>query len=356
MQLLATRPAPQGLHRDGGPPAPRSRLPVPPPVSAAPPAVSPVARAMGLVADELALSEQVLVDELRGGEAAVGAIGGYLAESGGKRLRPLITALGAKAVGFAGPLPRLMAVGEVLHLGSLLHDDVVDEADDRRGRPAAQHVFGNAGVILTGDVCLARAVLLAAEAGGLRPVTELSRVVVEMSEGEVLQLRHRGDLSLPLPAYWDIIERKSAALIAWCAAAGAWASGQAAAADALVAYGRGVGIAFQVTDDVLDYIGDPAVTGKARGRDLIERKLTLPLLFAMERDPDLRAALARPPAPEAVEALVERVIATGGPAEALAVARAQVEGAVGALLEQLPASPYREGLVALGHHLVERVR
>ncbi|MFM2244017.1 MAG: hypothetical protein RL071_91 [Pseudomonadota bacterium] len=366
MQLLATRPAPQGLHRDGGPPAPRSRAPS---GSAAPaasagngaPQASPVVRAMALVADELAAAEQVLVDELRGGEAAVAAIGGYLAEAGGKRLRPLLTALGARAVGFTGPLPRLMCVGEVLHLGSLLHDDVVDEADDRRGRPAAHRVFGNAGVILTGDVCLARAVLLAAEAGGLRPVTELGRVVVEMSEGEVLQLRHRGDLSLPLPAYWDIIERKSAALIAWCAAAGAWASDQGAAADALVAYGRGVGVAFQVTDDVLDYIGDPAVTGKARGRDLCERKLTLPLLLAIERDPELRGLLGHLPAPQALrpaelEALVERVIATGGPAEALAVARAQVEGAVGALHERLPPSPFREGLVALGHHLVERVR
>ena len=350
MQMHDTRPSPQGLHRNSGGPAPRSR------VQASPAALSPVARAMALVSDDLAAAEQVLNTELRGGGAAVAAIGGYLAESGGKRLRPLLTALGARAVGFSGPLPRLMAVGEVLHLGSLLHDDVVDEADDRRGRSAAHRVFGNAAVILTGDVCLARAVLLAAEAGGLRPVTELGRVVVEMSEGEVLQLRHRGDLSLPLPAYWDIIERKSAALIAWCAAAGAWAGGNAAAADALAAYGRGVGIAFQVTDDVLDYIGDPAVTGKARGRDLVERKLTLPLLMAFERDPELRGALARPTSAAEVDALVDRVVATGGPAEALAVARAQVEGAVTALNEALSPSPYRDGLVALGHHLVDRVR
>ena len=344
MDMLATRPAPQGLHRELAVGPPRGR-------------VSPVARCMALVADELEAAELLLSAQLREGEATVSAIGGYLALSGGKRLRPLLTALGARAVGYAGPLPALMCAGEVLHLGSLLHDDVVDEADERRGRPAAQRVFGNAGVILTGDVCLARAVMLAAEHGGLRAVTELSRVVVEMSEGEVIQLRHRGDLGLPLARYLEIIERKSAALISWCAAAGAWAAGDERGAEGLRRFGRGVGVAFQITDDVLDYVGDPAVTGKAVGRDLAERKLTLPLLYALQRDPGLRAAL--PEADLADEAalagLVARVVASGGPAEALRFARARVEGAVGAL-SVLPAGEHREGLEALGHHLVERVR
>jgi len=343
MDMVATRPEPQGLHRELSLGPPRGRI-------------SPVARCMALVADELDLAEGLLNSQLREGEATVSAIGGYLAVAGGKRMRPLLTALGARAAGFGGPLAALMCAGEVLHLGSLLHDDVVDEAEERRGRPAAQRVFGNAGVILTGDVCLARAVRLAAEHGGLRAVTELCHVVVEMSEGEVIQLRHRGDLDLPLPRYMEIIERKSAALISWCAAAGAWASGDERAADGLRRFGRGVGIAFQITDDVLDYVGDPALTGKAVGRDLAERKLTLPLLCALARDPGLRAALSATSGDERAQAaLLLRVVESGGPAEALRAARAQVEGAVGALSGLSP-GPHREALEELGWHLVERVR
>jgi octaprenyl-diphosphate synthase len=282
----------------------------------------------------------------------VEAVGRYLVEAGGKRLRPMLTALGAGAVGFRGDVPGLMCVGELIHLGSLLHDDVVDGAELRRGRPAGHHVFGNAATILTGDFCLARAVLLAAEAGGHRAVTELARAVTAMAEGEVLQLQRAGDLSTSLAAYLEMVDKKSAALIAWSAAAGAHAVGDAVAAAALERFGRGVGVAFQVTDDVLDYAEG---TGKRPGADIRERKLTLPLVYAMERIPDLRQRLSRAAPTEAeLPGLVAEIRVSGALELALDEARGRVEAAL-ACLDVLPSCAERGHLAALGTYLVDRV-
>ena len=319
--------------------------------------VSPLASCVNLVAEDLRQSEQHLQAMLVSSVPAVGAIGRYLADSGGKRLRPLLTGLAARAAGHTGDISRLMCAGELLHLGSLLHDDVVDDALERRGQPAAQHVFGNAGVILTGDVCLARSVQVAAEEGGHEAVLALTRVVAEMSEGEVIQLLNRSNLALPRAVYHDIIERKSAALISWCAAAGAWSAGNSAAVDGLARFGRAVGTAFQITDDVLDYAGQSSVTGKQVGRDLVERKVTLPLLIAFERDPRLAAAVAdSADTPDEVAALVQRVVATGAPSLALDAAREHVAQGIAALHEATPESAYRSALEALAHHLVDRVK
>lgn len=283
----------------------------------------------------------------------VASIGRYLAAAGGKRLRPMLTVLGAGAVGFRGDLPGLMCVAELIHLGSLLHDDVVDGADLRRGRAAAHTVYGNAATILTGDFCLARAVLLAGESGGHRAVVELARAVTAMAEGEVLQLQRAGNLHTTLDAYLEMIDKKSAALIAWAAAAGAYAVGDEAAATALERFGRGVGVAFQITDDVLDYADG---TGKRVGADLRERKLTLPLVHAMVRIPDLRERLsAHAPTEAELPGLVAEVRASGALDAALAEARSRVTDAL-AQLAVLPAGPDRDSLAVLGRFLVERVR
>jgi len=316
-----------------------------------------MAQCIALVGDELQRSEQHLRTMLASSVPAVGAIGHYLADSGGKRLRPLLTGLAARAAGHTGDISRLMCAGELLHLGSLLHDDVVDDATERRGQPAAHLAHGNAGVILTGDVCLARSVQVAAEEGGHEAVLALTRVVAEMSEGEVIQLLNRNNLALPRAVYDDIIERKSAALISWCAAAGAWAAGNGSAVDGLSRFGRAVGIAFQITDDVLDYAGDTALTGKQVGRDLIERKVTLPLLLAFERDPGLARAVAESSdTPAEVQSLVQRVVATGAPAHALELARKHVREGIAALQAATEPSACRDALEALAHHLVDRVK
>jgi octaprenyl-diphosphate synthase len=317
---------------------------------------SPLHAAVALVSDDLARAEQALAAALQSTVPAVSEIGQYLASAGGKRLRPLLTALGARAIGVQGDLTPLLNAGEILHLGSLLHDDVVDGGLERRGKPAAHTVYGNAGAVLTGDFCLARAVLLAAEGGGEAAVVELSRVVTRMAEGEVTQLLHAGAVELPLDVYFDIIEAKSAALISWCAQAGALASGDTRAAPALAAYGRAVGIAFQISDDVLDYRGSLEATGKRPGVDLLEGKLTLPLLLAVERSGALRQRLRAGPVTEGeLDGLLATVVATGACEDALLVARARVTDGLKALAV-LPPSAYRDALERLAWFLVERVQ
>jgi octaprenyl-diphosphate synthase len=245
-----------------------------------------------------------------------------------------------------------MCAGELLHLGSLLHDDVVDDGAVRRGRPAAHVLYGNAVSVLTGDFCLARAVLLASEESGHACVTALSRAVVEMAEGEVLQLQRAGDLSTDRATYFDVVERKSAALIAWCVSAAAHASEDAPRAAALEHFGRAVGIAFQITDDVIDYFDG---TGKAAGADLRDRKVTLPLLFAMEADPGLRDELEAGADDARIPVWIERIRASGAIERALGEARDRVDVASVAL-DVLPDGPGRDALLVLGRHLVERVR
>ena len=307
-------------------------------------------QALALVAGEMQDSEIHLRALLQSDVAEISQISGYLVESGGKRLRPALTALGARAVGHQGDVSRLMCVGELIHLGSLLHDDVVDGADLRRGRAAAHRIHGSAVTILTGDFCLARAVQLAAEEGGHSVVTHLSRAVTKMAEGEVLQLKRSGDLDCSLEDYLNVIDRKSAALISWCVSAGALAAENPEAATALAAYGRAVGRAFQVTDDVLDYAEG---TGKTSGADIRERKVTLPLLYAMRADKGLRADLNQSVSQEGTVKLMSRVRDTGALERSLVRARDWVDDGV-ARLGVLEESPYREALEELAHYLVER--
>ncbi len=307
--------------------------------------------ALALTAPALQLAEQRLVALVGNKVDVVETIAAYLVEAGGKRLRPMMVALGAGAVGYTGPLDGLMCAGELIHLGSLLHDDVVDLGLLRRGRPSAPVVYGNAASILTGDFCLARAVLLAAEEGGHRAVTALAAAVTSMAEGEVLQLQQAGDLNTSRALHLDMVDRKSAALLSWCAAAGAYTLEDEHSAEALARFGRAVGIAFQITDDVLDYLPE---TGKMPGADLRERKVTLPLIHAMAARPELRARLARAaPEPDELPALIEEVRATGALDLTLDEARARVADAQEAL-DGLPDGPHRRALAELSLYLVER--
>ncbi len=316
--------------------------------------VRPPLHAWELVSKEMAAAESALHEMLASHTPEIHGAAEYLASAGGKRIRPLLTALGARAVGVQGDLSRLMCVGELIHLGSLLHDDVVDDAVIRRGKSAPQHVFGNALVILTGDFCLARGVLLASEHGGHACVSGLAEAVLAMSEGEVLQLRCAGHLSTTREEYLEIIDRKSAALIAWCAAAGAHVLNDEALAKQMEAFGRTVGVAFQITDDVLDYGGLEHQTGKGVGKDLRDRKLTLPLLIALEREPQLRSDLAEPPSADALPSLVARVRATGALEAALDEARACVDRSL-MHLQILPPSAYKSALEDLARYLADRV-
>jgi len=308
--------------------------------------------ALALIAPELLEAEGHLHDLLISDVKQVSAIASYLASAGGKRLRPALTALAAKTIEYNEPISRLMCVGELIHLGSLLHDDVVDDGRMRRGRPAAHLVHGNAVAILSGDFCLARAVLLASEEGGHRAVHELGQVVTEMAEGEVLQLVHTGNLEIALSSYMDVISRKSAALIAWCAAAPAYASQQEEQAQALAVFGRSAGIAFQITDDILDYLPN---TGKEPGADLREKKPTLPLLYALEEVPGLKEELTQTESTDkAITRWVQRIVDSGALERARSDAIELVEQATQAL-NALPNNNGRAALTHLARYLVQRL-
>lgn len=316
-------------------------------------AISTPMDAMRVVAEELMHAELKLRELVVSDVAAVPTVAGYLVDAGGKRFRPALTALGAQAVGAEVDVVSLMCAGELLHLGSLLHDDVVDDSPQRRDQQAAHTLWGNPIAVLSGDFCLARAVWLAAQAGNHRVVTELGQAVTHMAEGEVLQLQRAHDLSADLDGYLDVIERKSAALIAWCAAAPAWAIDDDDSAEILAAFGRRAGVAFQITDDVLDLSEG---TGKPVGTDVLEGKLTLPLLYAMQELPDLKARIEAGRGNRSqTPALVQAIRDTGAPERALATATELIDRAT-ADLHQLPPSPARDALTVLARTLVERVR
>ena len=193
--------------------------------------------------------------------------------------------------------------------------------------------------------------MLASEEGGEIAARELARAVTEMAEGEVLQLQWAGNLSCTVDTYLTLINKKSAALIAWCVAAGAWAAGEGEIADALTRYGRDVGIAFQITDDVLDYLPG---TGKVPGKDLMERKVTLPLLYAMEELEGLRDRLITgTPSEQTVNQLMEEIRGSGALDSALAHAKTCVANAH-AHLDAVPEGEARDALWVLGDYLVER--
>ena len=256
-----------------------------------PPPATALAQGAALAAAELSEVERVMADLLGSNLALLTAIGDHVVSAGGKRLRPLLALLAARATGFAGAARlTVAAVGELIHTATLLHDDVVDGADFRRGRPAARHSFGNGLAVLAGDFFLARGLQAIAQVGELAAIHSLAATVSAMAEGEIAQLADAGDPTLDRARYYRIIEGKTASLLGWCAAVGGLVHPSAQAP--LTAYGRELGFAFQISDDILDYAADPRITGKPRGQDLRDGKVTLPLILACEADPRLAAGIA----------------------------------------------------------------
>jgi octaprenyl-diphosphate synthase len=312
---------------------------------------------VALVGDEMKVVEARLAERMESPIGSIPQVGAHLLGAGGKRLRPLLAVLAARATG--APLDHAVAVGcaaELIHTATLYHDDVVDDGRVRRGRPAARMVFGNGVVVLVGDFCLARALETVAMTGSLAMVQSLATTVTEMAEGEVAQLERAGNPDATVEDYFRVIDRKTASLIAWCARVGG--SVDEALAAPLERYGRALGRAFQIADDVLDSAIDETTAGKSVGHDLQEGKLTLPVLLACEADPALGGRIRKQigaqgvPAAVAAEILAE-VRAVGGVEKARGKAAALADEAARAL-DALPASPYRDALRTLAHLSADR--
>ncbi len=218
------------------------------------------------------------------------AIGHYIVNSGGKRLRPLLCLLAARLFGYEGDrhIP-LAVVVEFIHTASLLHDDVVDSSDQRRGAPSANGVWGNQASVLVGDYLFSRAFQMMVADGDMAMLKLMSDVTNALAEGEVLQLSRTFHLEMTEAECLEVIERKTAVLFRAATEVGASVAGQDdEVVERLAVYGMCLGVAFQLMDDALDYLAEAETAGKPVGHDLEEGKITLPLIHAMQADAELR--------------------------------------------------------------------
>ena len=244
------------------------------------------------VAFDLKAADQLILDELVSDITLIQQITRHIISSGGKRLRPLIVILCARAVGFAGAEEHLelAVIIEFVHTATLLHDDVVDKSNLRRGRDTANAIWGNQASVLVGDFLYSRAFQILTRSGNNNVMRALSDTTNAIAEGEVLQLMNRHDPQLSEQSYFDVIERKTACLFKSAAEIGAMiATEDKKLHDAAAAYGMNIGLAFQIIDDVLDYTSDDDTLGKHVGDDFADSKATLPLIHAINNTDDATA-------------------------------------------------------------------
>ena len=323
------------------------------------PSASAPSPAAALMTQEMKEVDAVIVRRLASDVALINQISHYIISAGGKRMRPLLVLLFSRALGFDGPERfELAATVEFIHTATLLHDDVVDESDLRRGRQTANALFGNAASVLVGDFVYSRAFQMMVSVNRMRVLEVLSDATNVIAEGEVLQLMNMHDPDLAVEDYLRVIRFKTAKLFEASARLGAVLAGVPShVEEACAAYGRSLGTAFQLVDDLLDYEGTTGQLGKNVGDDLREGKPTLPLLIAMERaSPDDRALLRHAIEHGEVAKLpqiVEVVRRTGALAATRDAARSEADAA-SKQLAVLPGSSFKEALLEFCVRSVER--
>ncbi|WP_043457958.1 octaprenyl diphosphate synthase [Azohydromonas australica] len=312
-----------------------------------------------LMAQEMQTVDAVIVERLRSEVALINQIAHYIISAGGKRIRPRLVLLFARALGFKGPERfALAAIVEFIHTATLLHDDVVDESSLRRGRQTANALFGNAASVLVGDFLYSRAFQMMVSVNRMRVLDVLADATNVIAEGEVLQLMNMHDPDLAIEDYLRVIRYKTAKLFEASARLGAvLAEADAATEERCADYGRSLGTAFQLVDDLLDYQGDTQELGKNVGDDLREGKPTLPLLIAMARGTEEERLLIRHAIEhgevERLPDIVQIVRRTGALEATREAARAQAEQAR-ASLETLPDSEARKSLLEFCFRSVDR--
>jgi octaprenyl-diphosphate synthase len=312
-----------------------------------------------LVADDLRNVDQTIVQRLASDVVLVNQVSQYIIGAGGKRLRPLSVLLAARACGHDGQkhVPAA-AIIEFIHTATLLHDDVVDGSDLRRGRNTANHVFGNEASVLVGDYLYSRAFQMMVDLGDMRIQEVMANATNTIAMGEVLQLMNAHDPETTEERYLEVIYRKTAKLFEAGAQMAAIVAGAPRDVElAMIGYGRHLGTAFQLVDDALDYQASAEELGKNLGDDLAEGKPTLPVIYTLAHASAADVAILR----AAIEngsvddlARVTRLIeATGGLEYTAQQARREKDLAVKAL-DPLAASPYRDALVTLAEFAVSR--
>ncbi|HEY6895828.1 MAG TPA: octaprenyl diphosphate synthase [Rhodocyclaceae bacterium] len=312
-----------------------------------------------LIADDMKSVDAVIRARLHSEVVLVRQVAEYIIAAGGKRMRPALVLLTAGAMGYRGNHHHeLAAVVEFIHTATLLHDDVVDESSLRRGRDTANALFGNAASVLVGDFLYSRAFQMMVGVGSMRIMEVLADATNVIAEGEVLQLMNCRNAEIEVDAYLQVIRYKTAKLFQAAARLGGIIGGaDPALEEGLANYGMHLGTAFQLIDDVLDYSGEEAETGKHVGDDLAEGKPTLPLIHVMTHGTAEQSALVR----NAIEnggrdelpGILAAIRATGALEETRRQAALEVDAAKAAI-DALPASQYRDSLIELADFTVAR--
>jgi octaprenyl-diphosphate synthase len=316
-----------------------------------------IAQVHALLGDDMLAVERELARVTRDGVSPATESATHLLESGGKRVRPLTVLLSAQCFAPVSAAARdLAVVAELIHLATLLHDDVIDDGQERRGRPASRRIWGNAVSVLAGDLLLTHALERTAASAPHAVLMDLFATLRRLVDGEVVQLRGRTSLEPREDVYFRVVHDKTASLFVWAARAGATVAGAPVeAVQTLGEFGAHVGVAFQLVDDVLDYDGDPLATGKSLLTDLAEGKLTLPLIRTLAARPALSIDVdaARSGDGSAAARVAEAVRVSDVCAGVRALAREETGRALAAL-EKIPAGAARELLAGIVRELASR--
>ena len=316
-----------------------------------------------LVQSDLEACNRLIVQRMHSPVALIPQLAAHIVAAGGKRLRPLLTLAAAQLCGYRGERHvALAACVEFIHTATLLHDDVVDESSLRRGQASANALFGNKPSVLVGDFLFARAFQLMVTDGSLKVLAILSEAAATIAEGEVLQLVTQNDTTTTEAQYLEVVEGKTAALFAAATRIGAVVADRPEAEEAaLEAYGRNLGIAFQLVDDALDYAAEQERLGKTVGDDFREGKITLPVLLAFERGDAAEREFWRRTLEEKeqgpddlarAQALIQR---HGGLRDTVARAQAYGDAALAAL-ETAADGPVRRALAGIVAFCIDRAR
>ncbi len=312
-----------------------------------------------LIADDLRATNLLILDRLHSDVVLINQIGHYIVNSGGKRLRPMIVLLAARALGYQDEQHvALAAIIEFIHTATLLHDDVVDGSEMRRNNETANAVWGNAASVLVGDFLYSRSFEMMVEIGEMRVMEILSHATNRIAEGEVLQLLNCNDPDTDEARYREVILRKTATLFeAGARLAGVISKARECDEQALADYGLHLGLAFQMIDDALDYGASNSDIGKNLGDDLAEGKPTLPLIRAMEVGTAGQRQLLRQAIEEGgtehLEKVMQAIESTDAIAYTARLAREEADLAIKAL-DPLPASSFKSALAALADFAVDR--